>query len=261
MIDSQLIFIHLPKTGGTTVRSIIERQYPTHQLYKIYNGASSFSTMEDFASLTEEDNCAIKVYMGHVSFSLQERIPGNPRCFTLVRDPVYRVLSYYHHVMTLHERFKDNKISLIKFLNRGDKEIDNLQVRKISGVDVPVGRCTEEMLWTAIENIERCFCVVGTTDRFDESICLLADLMGWETPLYVKENVSKQRPSIDYFSQMEINQIKQRNQLDTMLYSYVSRRLNKQITDKGVDIERAVKTLKEEMACRTDELKPHIVWQ
>jgi hypothetical protein len=220
---NHLIFVHLPKTGGTTLRAMLESRYQQGQLYSIYEGDPNFHSMQDFHELSEEVKSAINVYTGHISYAM-------------LRDPVNRVISYYHHVLTYHKVIKNNKISLIKFLNRRDPQVDNLQTRRLSGLSAPFGKCTDDMLRTAIDNIDKWFFSIGVTDRFDESLVVLSELIGWETPVYKTLNVGINRPPKEYFSQTEINLIQQHNQLDIILYSYAKRKLDSQIREMGITL-------------------------
>lgn len=258
--NDQHIFIHVPKTGGTTLRSIVERHYNGKELYRIYDRKSVFNNMDDFMRLSDEEKKYIKAYTGHFSFGLHEYLPGNARYFAMLRHPVNRVISYYHHEMTFHDNFKDRKVSLIKFINMRNLQVDNLQTRYLSGIQAPFGGCSEEMLWTAISNIDQHFFSIGINERYDESLSVLATLMDWAESGYVKENVSKGRPSEEFYSQMEINQIINHNRLDMFLYSYAQRKLDRQIRKLGNEVKLRLGKLKEDKIRCESIMVPKTVW-
>lgn len=256
-----LVFLHVPKTAGTTVRAIIERQYPPEALYTIYEGAPMHHQMADFKQLPEDQKKKVRVFAGHLSYGLHRSIPGKVKYFAMLREPVARVVSYYHHVMNHNVNFKTNRVSLLKFFQRQDRQLDNHQTRILSGIHAPFGKCNHEMLWTAIENIEQNFCLVGLTEMFDESLVLLGREMNWKSFGYVRENISVNKPNAEYFSKTEISAIENRNRLDLVLYSYARRRLEQQIESLGKEFQDALNRLQEEKAACEKMLKPKAVWK
>jgi hypothetical protein len=260
---ASLIFLHVPKTAGTTVRAIIERQYPPSEVYAIYEGSRAVGhhSMADLKALPEAEKKKIKVYAGHVSYGLHELIPQPVHYYAMLRDPVDRIISYYHHTMHHNPKFGANKISLMKFFARKDPMLHNQQTQIISGIKAPPGACSDEMLWTAIDNINDQFCAVGITEMFDESILLLRKAMAWDLPEYVHENVSVDRPARDFFSEAEINLIKKNNQLDIMLYSYVRRQLQKQLDDNSAEFQEELVQFRRANAECVGRMKPRMVWR
>ncbi len=224
------IFLHVPKTAGTTLRAIIERQYAPEEVYTVYDGAEDHHSQEELKALSPEAQKSIKAYCGHVSFGVHRHLEQRPRYVTILRDPVERVISYYHHVMTLIPRWKSQPISLVKFIQgRKDIQVDNLQTRLLSGVEKPFNGCSDDMLWKAIENIETQFHFVGLSEQFDESLQFIAEHFGWESPYYVRENEGINRPPRDYYSELEMNVVRNHNRLDAILVSYVKKSLLRRI--------------------------------
>src|SRR5690606_10316613 len=112
----------------------------------------------------------------------------NPcRYFTMLRDPVERVLSWYSYVREytphhLRQRVLTGgagggEMSLAQCLREGiSVELDNHMVRTLAGqrhVHVPFGCATREMLEEARANLAT-FSAVGISERFDESLALIA---------------------------------------------------------------------------------------
>lgn len=260
--QAPLIFLHVPKTAGTTVRAIIERQYSSLQVYAIYEGsrAAEHHTISDLKALPEAEKKKIKVYAGHVSYGLHEFIPQPAKYYAMLRDPVDRIISYYHHAMHHNPKFSANKISLMKFFAHKNHQLHNQQTRILSGTKARFDDCSDEMLWTAIDNINERFCSVGITEMFDESILLLRRLMAWDLPEYVHENVSVGRPARDFFSEAEINLITKNNQLDILLYSYVRKQLQKKISEDPIKFHEELAKLRRGNADCMGRLKPKVVW-
>src|SRR5438132_8576964 len=116
--------------------------------------------------------------------------------------------------MTLEELFGTGR----------DVELDNGQVRRISGMKAPFGQCTAEMLAKAKQNIERYFSFVGLTDYFDESLLLLKRILGWrKPPFYIKAKVS---PAESEQGKVDLKLIEAHNELDSALYDYAEARFS-----------------------------------
>ena len=78
----------------------------------------------------------------------------------------------------------------------------------------------EEHLDQAKENIEKHYLAVGINEKFDESILLIANKLGWKKqPYYRIQNLNKSnRPTSVSDEDLEI--VKQYNQLDIELYEH-----------------------------------------
>ncbi|MDQ4142578.1 MAG: hypothetical protein M3198_02360, partial [Actinomycetota bacterium] len=166
---------------------------------------------------------------------------------TLLRHPVDRVSSLYHHVLKhpdysdFHRYVVSNEISLEEFVSGlSCKEADNGQVRRISGRDPEVGRCSTKMLEEAKANLRNCFALVGITERFNETLVLLSRALGWQLAPYVPQQVNPQRPSRDSLPPKVDDVIMRRNDLDLDLYRYGSSLLDAAIGAQDSRFEREV---------------------
>ena len=114
------------------------------------------------------------------------------------------------------------------------KEVDNDQTRRIAGVDPPLGGCTRSMLDQARENLRRHFAVVGTAERFDETLILLKRKLGWNKEIVsYPRNVNTARPTTRSLSQEAIDAVRKRNELDFELWEYASQLLDEAIIAEG----------------------------
>src|SRR5947208_15108040 len=83
-----LIFLHLPRTAGTTFVRILERQYGADAVLDLYDSALG----EEVAALTElEQVCVIT---GHFYFGIHTDLSGPCHYVTFLRDPVKRELCH-----------------------------------------------------------------------------------------------------------------------------------------------------------------------
>ena len=221
-----IVVLHIPKTAGTSLRRLIQENYPSEDIYYIYGEDSQFTTLKDFNKLTIEEKSNYKIFMGHIPFNQKLFAHLQPTYITMLRNPIDRVLSYYHHVMQ-REEWKEKNISLLKYIeNSNDSQLSNHQTRMLTGFPkVPID---EMQLEIAIKNLESHFTIVGITEYFREAAEALRALFGWENNMEFKENVSVGRKQKEYYSDLEIDKIRELNKFDIKLYEHmlIARRSN-----------------------------------
>lgn len=227
--DHKLIFIHLPKTGGLTLRSIIERNYPPRSVYTIDGAPDS---VERFKSLPPERRREIGVLQGHMPFGLHSHLGGEARYVTMLRHPVERIVSLYYYL----RRTPDNplsdaarRLSLAEFVETGTPQARNHQTRLLAGRKDDFADAT---LGDAKENLAR-FAAVGLVECFDESLLLFRKILGWRRIHYVKGNVNKGRPPRREIPASTVCLIEKRNALDLELYEFAARRFDELASEHG----------------------------
>jgi hypothetical protein len=193
-----LIFLHIPKTAGTTLNRIIEWQYSPFAIFTM-DPHRIRATAERFKLLSEERRRRFQVVRGHLFYGIHEFLPQGATYITLLRDPVARLLSSYFFVLRrplnpLHRKLKTEKLSIEDCL-RLFPERNNTQCRFIAGITDP-GISDERLLETAKENLKS-FSVVGLCEKFEESLVLIAERFGWNIPYYENHKVAKSRPKIE----------------------------------------------------------------
>jgi len=241
-----VIFLHIGKTAGTTMRRILRRQFPSTEILLIQNRIlrtlprdggrpNRELSIEYFANLPEEERARARLIIAHTVFGLHRFVPHATTYLTLLRDPVALTISQYSYVARnprhpLHAELVERHPTLEHYVRSGVAiETDNSQTRAISGdIGTPFGGCTEEMLETAKRNIEQHFSVVGLTERFDESLLLMRRTFGWSHLHYVRANVSPhgRREPISPATQ---RMIEEQNRLDAELYAWAAARFRASI--------------------------------
>jgi len=206
-MNEKLIFLHIPKAGGSTFRPILRMQYPLKTFYTINreNGA-------DFKELPLDKRQRVDVLRGHCFFGIHTYLPGNSCYVTFLRDPVERAISLYYYAQNGDGPFGDaaRELSLRDFVLSGVcPELDNGQVRRVSGIRPAFGQVNRRHLEKALENIKLFFAGVGIVGYYDESLLLIAERLGWFLlPCYARlmVNTKKERAPLSASVRQEIRE-------------------------------------------------------
>jgi hypothetical protein len=230
-MNERLIFQHLPKCGGTTIHSILERMYEAEHIFDIKVIDHTRLNTEEFIQMDLKRRKKILLIKGHLLYGLHEHMHRDCSYFTFLRRPEERIISFYEYVQRrpehrLYEQVIGKGMNLYNFattISEGD--VHNGQIRFISGIeDKP-----EFMLEKALENIEKHFSLVGTLDKFEESLVLLKHKYQWTMPYFHVLNKTKDRTPLSALDSKTLEVIRERNQGDIELYSIMSSKLDQAI--------------------------------
>lgn len=240
-----VIFLHMPKTAGTTFYDAIKFQYKRNEIFtcsgKIEDSISYFYELPDFKKQK------IKFFKGHMTFGLHKFLSCPSTYITILRDPIQRFTSLYFYLLqskSHKQHYLVSEKSLYEFAKQC-RAHHNFQTRFIAGErGFDSSYSNREKLEIAQENIENHFSAIGIQERFDESLVLFQMLLGWKSlPLYVRQNKSK-RPKDNILDQSTINLIREVNELDIKLYEYAVQRFNKQVTQLGSSFQKSLEAFK-----------------
>ena len=225
-LEPKLVFLHIPKTAGTTLHRIIERQYPAESLYSI--GWTEDESVAALRQMSEAQQTRICMVRGHMAFGVHEYLSGPVTYFTVLRNPIERVISYYYFVRSkpdhyLYDEISAGEMTLAEFVERhGHIMLDNAQTRMLSGRwrEPAFGGCTSEHLAMAKRNLREHFAVVGLAERFDETLLLLKRTFGWRNVFYTRQNLTRNKPPSSSLPTATLALIAEVNQLDAELHHY-----------------------------------------
>jgi hypothetical protein len=238
-----LIFLHIPKTAGTTLNRIIDWQYNPLSIFTL-DPYRIRATVERFKTLSEERRRCFRVVRGHLYYGLHEFLPQGATYITMLREPVARFLSSYYFILRrplhpLHGKLKKEHLGVEEYL-RLIPHRDNFQCQLVAGVENGAG-CDDRLLKIAKENLVKSFNVVGICERFEESLMLIAKTFGWELPFYENRKVSKTRPVVET---RVIDLIRARNQLDVELYEFGTKLFEESLRKKENAVREGLATLR-----------------
>lgn len=232
-----LIFEHIPKTAGSTLRTILRRVYGDASVFIINPGNSQqhlSNLLDRFGSQPP-----VNVIVNHAGYGLQDRLPSSYRYrhFVMLREPVERVISYYYY--RLQTGKIDASVSLEEYVQNHPQGIWNWQTaflgklalqRNLGEIELTPEVYTEELLDRAKGNLRKQM-AVGLMECFDESLLLFKKTFGWRTlhTLYVRKNTRKRRPARGSVSDKTLRVLKKYNELDLELYAYGRRLFEQQL--------------------------------
>lgn len=244
-----LIFLHIPKTGGTTLSTIIRRQYDERDVYRVTKVADApySRRLEDLPQLIPKQT---RIVLGHMEFGLHDVLRRQASYVTLLRDPVERVLSHYSMILArphhpFHTALVSEAVTLEQYAS-GDRftAADNLQTRLLSGWGMRPERCPESALEVARRNLSEHFPVVGLAERFEETVILLKRTFRWGFVLYAKENLATNRPRRESLDDATLRAVERSNRLDLELYRHAEKTLDETVATQRFDFEIELEAFK-----------------
>ena len=217
-----LVFVHIPKTAGTTLHKVISHQYPAREILIRHDADGPLAE-----AIPPGQGKLPAVVMGHLSVGLH-RYQAGVRYITCLREPVARLVSHYHHGLndpppSLREALRRDGLDLAGYVARGlSGELSNGMTRMLAGLEDFHGAVVNRaVLELAKRNIEDHFDAVLLSERFDEGLLLLSKQMGWGTPWYIRRKVGNYSAKPDPETRRKVEE---HNAFDVELYVWARER-------------------------------------
>jgi hypothetical protein len=217
------LFLHIPKTAGTTFRQIVDKQYGFKNVLTYYNQNSEqlLDNLEQL--LIVKPN--YKALMGHFHYGLHKRISFPTTYITFIRHPIARTISQYKEWAINHpERLIDarGKVqSISENIETNLEYYSDFQCKMLVERN-SVDSSNQSISEAAIENLSEKFSGVGLVEYFDESISRFSQKFDWKLMKYDKLNIKNM--NVDVTPRLT-EQIMSINQHDVLLYENVQRKL------------------------------------
>lgn len=242
------LFIHIPKAGGSSLVSIIEKQFKMNEILVMYDVhyAWPYKTMYQYFDIHPKRRAQTKMIVGHFAYNLHQYLNTESSYITMLRNPVKRVISNYKHMKRTSSSNYTKSIqsmSLLDFVKAKNwHDLDNGQVRRLCGSEnevhqVPIGECTENMLTKAKENLKNCLSV-GIMEEFDKSILLFSKSLGWHDISYSIKNAAPVNHDTNNDESEAIKLITDINRFDIELYEYANELFNTQLNNYKITDEQ-----------------------
>jgi hypothetical protein len=254
-----IIFVHLPKCGGTTLNRLIEWEYSPTKVFSIDPSFFKWS-YQKLLKTSPARLARMKIIQGHMPFGIHKILRQNATYLTVLRDPIDRGISEYYYALSRvvhpqHRMMKrlslDEYIEMTPYANVQTK----LLAGQYSGYDFLAGNCTEETLEHAKDNLSQHFALVGLTERFDETLALAKILFGWQIRKYANFNTTRGRPSKRAIPAEIRDTIAERYGYDVRLYEYAAELFNRTVVGhlsrvtEELDRIKAAKSLTKAASC------------
>jgi hypothetical protein len=209
----QPIFIHIPKTGGTSINCVMkgtEWQTPLDYHYRHLEFETKTSTCGDIFDSANTEKF------------LQEFI------FMMLRHPVDRLISEYYYIRKNAE-FMDLLTTQPKNFS---EYVDNLQtsnymLKFLDGQRIySTNELTNERALEIISLIERLDIHVGIFEEYDRSLSYFSDVgdFAWPKTIAVKR-ATLNRPNVEQIPSDVLDKILVANKLDIQLYEHCKTKL------------------------------------
>lgn len=193
--SSATIFVHIPKTGGTSFLNAFRRAMEPGSVVS-YHDNESLARFEAAASPTDLPDA--KLVAGHLPLPAFRAKGYTGWAIAVVRSPVDRMLSMYRYLLASthpdHESLKFETAGLfLEYLRRTNWYM-NVQCRMLSG---------EPSFQSAHQALLRERLIVVPLERIDPLAASLTE--GWEEPLVVpRDNVTDPDSTVDDHPEFEM---------------------------------------------------------
>src|SRR2546428_5817130 len=257
--DPLLVFVHIPKTAGTTIGTLLRHHYgPRFRRINTSGAAHDSERLQErvAAALAEP---TVQAVQGHISFGLSEFFPADARYATLLRDPLERMLSEYHHLVTRTGTWRHDwlpapspELTLADCLGVRSYIPDNLQTRMLCGLALPIDPLSADALEQAKRNLHDRFRYVGTTERFDEFLALLNIELAWPTVAYERVRVVPGRPGREALTPDALRLAEEATVLDRALHEYAGQLLSAALERAAPELQVELEVLQTALRTRAD---------
>jgi hypothetical protein len=93
-----IVFLHIPKTAGSTFGSVLRRNAPTGDFHipNMFNYEADLTAR--LAWIARQPTGRVRSIQGHISLSWRASLPPDARFVTFLREPVARQFSHFRHL-------------------------------------------------------------------------------------------------------------------------------------------------------------------
>lgn len=226
MVDEVVVFLHIPKTAGTSVRRLLELNFDPSDRVEVYQN-ERFTAEEILKQKLEQRDRQPKLIVGHISVHLIRKLPWPVRTVTFLRDPLQLCFSRMRHWQRSGQAKHLQELSRFRDINHHlEMCATNVMARRL-GVSEKLARHKPYVaLELALTTIEEEFAFVGLAERFEQDTQRLAEVLKLTDYQVFNENVAPPAYSDagDQYhgaSPAAIRTFQERNWVDYQLYNWV----------------------------------------
>jgi Sulfotransferase family len=102
--DTRVVFLHIPKTAGQSVHAGLIQLFGADNVSKV-------RVNEDLLLLSLEEIKSSRVFSGHFDWAMLDCLPHPRFVFTILREPVERILSFYFFLREDAQRLTEEQLN------------------------------------------------------------------------------------------------------------------------------------------------------
>ncbi len=231
-----VVFMHIPKTAGTTMRAVLEATYGEAYLDTWIHSAAApdgspvtadchAPEVDEVVATVEHAGSRVQCIGSNLPYGIHRRLNRPVSYLTFVRHPVDRCISRWYFAYRMRDErpmwrsYEAHGFDLERILDElVDYCLVDDQVRNITGL--PVERPVPADLDRAIAMAARDYRFVGAMERFDDCLAHLRRELGWSKVGVEPRNVGdRSDPSLLPTDAAEL--FADANQLDAALHGWV----------------------------------------
>ncbi len=224
----RVIFTHIPKTGGTSLRAVLGRHYPRHTVH--FKDNNNYLNARHILTLPPDERDSLRLIAGHLSYGIHAYLSGQSIYITLLRDPVKRLISNYFFARSLPHHKQHANAMRLSLEDFAQAPLQNQAVtRALYGFTFDPTSPTPpadalalppDALEVAKRNLSEQYAVVGITEQFDPSLLLMKKALGWGNIFYMSRNITRQDDTRQKLSPEAIAAVEQACAMDVTLYQH-----------------------------------------
>lgn len=225
MITDQIVFMHIPKTAGTSLNETLSQSFNSDEVVRYYYHNGSYPTLNKMKK---------GFFTGHFEYGLQDAIFNSPFNISFLRNPIDRLISQINFDQNFFSSQPNGYQRQLEIFNKSVdyKEFimetrsvyfDNAQVRAFANIsnEVDFGEIKLSHFQEAIRNLDK-FDYIGFQEEFEPCVRELCTILNID-PKLSKENIASNTP---WINKDEIDNIydttflRSLNCWDELLYQY-----------------------------------------
>ena len=200
----KLLFEHIPKCGGTSVKEYLKSHYSNRKVFEI-DGMDVDRSLNEFRAMSQQERFSFHLVLGHGAHKLRELFLPQVNRLTILRDPVDRIVSHYFFARQspghyLHGEIVKRDMTLAQYATSDlSPELRNNYVRRFIGVRAEEAEKTpRETIASVIDLLQTDYSVVGILEDLEDGMRRLADVCNFHSTFRSHErmNVTDTRPNV-----------------------------------------------------------------